>query len=208
MQPILLLQELALERLQMQLVVVAHALALVLAVLEGPLDVELVPLEVGEAIELVARLAQLTRELLVLCRQLIAHAVELRVRRLPLVLALRGKELALLVDRLPQRLDELILALRILAQELEHQLRVVLLRLLLFLQLQVLSHELLAAEAKLFERSLLGFQMDALHVAGDHFQGAATGRSHACEGSRGAMDRRGIGAAVASGAGWPSSLHT
>ena len=75
----------------MQLVVVAHALALVLAVLEGPLDVELVPLEVGEAIELVARLAQLTRELLVLCRQLIAHAVELRVRRLPLVLTLRCK---------------------------------------------------------------------------------------------------------------------
>ena len=173
LQPRLLLEEAPLHRRHRLLVLALEVGAVGRALVELLLERRLLLLELGQLAQLRLHRVELRAQPPLDLLEVDLLRLHLRRRLLPLLLALLREDLALLVDRPLQRLDQLVLPLRVAPQERDDLQRVRLALVLLRLERLVLAPEVLAPQLVLLERAFAGLQLDALDVVGDHGGAAA-----------------------------------
>ena len=167
-QPPLLLEELALDRREHLLVVRFHVRPLEVALLELLLETRLLLLERLQRVKLVSQVVQLRLHLRLLRTPLGLLLLEGVRSLLPLLFALLREEVALLIDRVLERLDQLVLALRIAPQKGDDLKGIGLPLVLLHLERIVLAAQVLAAQLVLVERATPRVELYSLHVIADH----------------------------------------
>ena len=174
-QPPLLLEELALDRREHLLVVRFQVGPLEVAPLELLLETRLLLLERLQRVKLVSQVVQLRLHLRLLRTPLGLLLLEGVCSLLSLLLALLREEVALLIDRVLERLDQLVLALRIAPQKGDDLKGIGLPLVLLHLERIVLAAQVLAAQLVLVERATPRVELYSLHIIADHANASCGG---------------------------------